>query len=438
MKPVARASAKKPPPPVELCIERVGADGDGVGHLPDGAPLYVPFTLPGERVTASPLRPRGDGWLAAPGHIEAPNPARVTPPCEYFGRCGGCALQHWRDQDYADWKLGLLTAALRRAGFASDVPIRWIPGGPGERRRMDFAVRRDRGHTILGLHAAGSAEIVDLAHCLVLHPVLMTLAGALRPVLHGMQAIRREASLVVNLTTSGPDMLLRTDAGLSLADRNALIGFARGHGVPRVSWAIGTAAPESVCVYRPPVALLSGIEVRPPPGAFLQATATAEAAIIDAVLGGLPDRLPGRGRIAELYAGCGTLTFALAGKARVAAWEGDAAAVMALKDAVNRAALPGRIEVTQRDLARQPLSVKELAAFPVVVLDPPHGGAAAQIAQIAAAGVASVVYVSCNPSVLARDAGTLRAAGYSLTAAAAIDQFHWSARLESVCVFRRP
>ncbi|HEY1413016.1 MAG TPA: class I SAM-dependent RNA methyltransferase, partial [Rhodopila sp.] len=97
----------------------------------------------------------------------------------------------------------------------------------------------------------------------------------------------------------------------------------------------------------------------------------------------------------------------------------------------------GRIEAFQRDLARQPLSAKELAAFAAVVLDPPHNGAAAQIGQIAAAKVPTVIYVSCNPATLSRDARTLLGAGYTLAAATAIDQFLWSARLESVSVFRR-
>src|SRR5208337_717197 len=183
------------------------------------------------------------------------------------------------------------------------------------------------------------------------------------------------------------------------------------------------------------------IAVRPPPGAFLQATEAGEHAIIDAVLRGLPARLPGRPRIAELYAGSGTLTFALAAahaaQLRVAAWEGDAASVAALQQAINQAGLSGRIQATQRDLTRQPLAAKELSGFAAIVLDPPNAGAAVQIAQIAAAGVPTVVYVSCNPATLGRDARRLREAGYTLGDATAIDQFLWSARLESVCVFRR-
>ncbi len=434
-----RSPGKRPPPPDQVTIERVGAEGDGVGRLPDGTPVYVPFTLPGETVAAEPVRARGDGWLAHLASIDCPSEARVRAPCTFFGRCGGCVLQHWRDADYAGWKRGLLEAALRRAGYGGGgaPPVTLVRGLPGERRRLDFAVRRDRGRTIIGLHAAGSAEVVDLTECLVLHPDLMALIGPLRNLLRGMAAIRREASVVINLVASGPDILLRTDSGLSLDDRNALIGFARAHAVPRVSWSLGNDVPEPVCLFRPPAALMSGVEVRPPPGVFLQATAEGEAAIIAAVLAGLPSRLPPRARIAELYAGCGTLTFALAAQARVSAWEGDAASVAALKDAVNRAGQGGRIEAAQRDLARQPLSAKDLSGFTAVVLDPPHAGAAAQIGHVAASGVPVVIYAGCNPATLSRDAATLRADGYGLMAATAIDQFVWSARLEAVCVFRK-
>jgi 23S rRNA (uracil1939-C5)-methyltransferase len=255
--------------------------------------------------------------------------------------------------------------------------------------------------------------------------------------LQGLQAVRREASLVVNLLEPGPDMLLRTDAALTLEDRVALTGFANAHGLPRVSQARGNDTPETIALLRPATTVLSGITVRPPSGVFLQATTVGERAIIEAVLRGMPAKLSSKTRVAELYAGCGTLTFALARVARVAAFEGDTATIGALRQAINLGGMAGRIEAFQRDLARQPLSAKELGAFGAVVLDPPHGGAAEQIGQIAAAGVPAVVYVSCNPATLSRDARMLCGAGYTLVAATAIDQFLWSARLESVSVFRR-
>jgi 23S rRNA (uracil1939-C5)-methyltransferase len=296
---------------------------------------------------------------------------------------------------------------------------------------MDLAARRIQRGITLGLHEQRSATVVDLTTCVVLHPTLVALLPPLRDLLLRLRALRREGSVITNLLDSGPDVLLRTDAPQQLADRIALIEFARAHDLPRIAWANGDEEPEPVAILRPPATSLSGIPVTPPPGAFLQASAAGEAAIIGAVL----DGLPGKGRIAELFTGIGTITFAMAPRRRVAAWEGDAASASALRSAANQAGLAGRIEVTQRNLARQPLQANELRGFAAVVLDPPFAGAAAQVAQIAAAKPPVVIYVSCNPAALARDARLLRHAGYRVKAATPIDQFLWSARLESVTVF---
>lgn len=430
-------SPRRRPPPASVRIDRMGAEGDGLAKLPDGTALFVREGLPGEVISAQPIASRGGGWHARIDQLEDISPDRVTPPCRHFHACGGCSLQHWAEPAYRAWKAGLLAQALRRGGFDLPDPVPLVPGLPGERRRIDFAVRRIGGRVILGLHAPASAEVVDLTDCLILHPALMGLLPALRSLLSGLACIRREASVVLNLLTAGPDLLLRTDALPDLSDRNALIAFARTHDLPRVSVAAGRGEPETIGLLRPATTVLSGVSVTPPPGAFLQATAEGEQAIIAAVLDGLPQKRTHRSWVAELFAGCGTLTFALAADIRVRAFEGDAASVAALRQGINQGGLAGRIEPVQRDLSRQPLSAKELSGCAAVVLDPPHAGAAPQVAEIAAAGTPTVIYVSCNPATLSRDAVLLRTAGFRLAATTAIDQFLWSSRLESVSVFRR-
>jgi 23S rRNA (uracil1939-C5)-methyltransferase len=228
--------------------------------------------------------------------------------------------------------------------------------------------------------------------------------------------------------------LLRTDGELTTQDRTKLTDFARSVDLPRISWGIGI--PETVCVLRPPVTSLSGVTITPPPGAFLQATRLGEAAIVGAVLDGLPSKRPARARALELFAGCGTISFALAEQIRVLAIEGDEALVTACHNGINQAGLMGKVEIRRRDLARQPFQANELAPFSVVVLDPPHAGAAAQMPHIAKAKVPTVIYVSCDPVSLGRDAAVLRGAGYRLEKVIPIDQFLWSARLEAVAVFR--
>ncbi len=414
-------------------IARLGAEGDGVGALADGSPVYVPLTLPGETVLARPLARRGRGWAAVMDRVLESGADRVAPACPHFGVCGGCVAQHMSDAAYLAWKSAEVVAALRRAGFAEPALSPPVRTAPGSRRRMDLAIRRAGERLTVGLHRARSGEVVDIGVCVVLHPALVALIAPLRNL--RLSGVRREGSAVANLLDTGPDLLLRTDAPLTLADRMALSAFGRAHELARVSWALRDAAPEPVCVFRKPVIALSGIPVAPPPGAFLQASAAGEAGIVAEVLAGLPEPIPARARIAELYSGCGTLTFALAQCAPVRAWEGEPAALAALVAASRRAGLAARIEARLRDLARQPLSAAELAGSMAVVLDPPHAGAAAQMREIAAARVPRVVYVSCNPAALSRDVRPLAVAGYRAARATVIDQFLWSARVESVAVF---
>jgi 23S rRNA (uracil1939-C5)-methyltransferase len=417
-------------------ILQIGADGDGVGAHPDGARIYVPATVPGDSVSVRLLARRGDGWAAEVESFLEQGEGRRAAPCGHFGVCGGCVSQHWDESAYLDWKTGRLVAALQRAGFEVPPVAPIVHGAPGTRRRMDLAIRRVQGGVIAGLHRARGGEVVDLTECSVLHPALFSLIAPLRLVLSSLAALRREASVVVNLLDSGPDLLLRTDGELITQDRAKLTDFARSWGLPRVSWGFEGGGTEAVCLLDPPVISLSGVSVTPPAGAFLQATREGEAAIVTAVLDGLPAKRTNRSRALDLFAGCGTISFALAKRIRVLAIEGDETLVAACHDSINKSRLMGRVEARKRDLSRQPFLATELAAFTVVVLDPPHAGAAAQVPHIARSKVPTVIYVSCDPASLGRDAGVLRAAGYRLERVTPIDQFLWSARLEAVAVFR--
>ncbi len=299
---------------------------------------------------------------------------------------------------------------------------------------MDLALKRLPSGVVMGLNAAHTQDLAAIPQCRILHPTLRALLSPLRDTLDRLAGLRREGSVLLNLLDTGPDLLITHDAELTAPDRQRLGAFATTHGLPRIAVRKGRAAWEIACQYGPATISFAGVAVAPPPAAFLQATETAEAAIIDAVLAGLPQKLVGKVRIAELFAGCGTLTFPLATRARVAAFEGDAEAAACLASA---ARVAGRVSVTARDLARQPLSTDELKGFAAIVLDPPFGGAFEQMPAIATSGVARVIYVSCNPVALARDAAMLASAGYRLASAIAIDQFRWSPHVEAVVTFAR-
>lgn len=423
-----RARAGVQPARMEILdIDHVAAGGDGAGQR-DGQPAFVPFTLPGERVRAA----FGQGARGVLQAVDAASPERVAPPCPAFGRCGGCALQHWADAPYAAWKLAQVTRALARAGFADAVVQGPARTPAGARRRMEFAARRGADGVMLGLHEAGSSQIVPLTQCVVAHPVLEKLLATLPPVLNALSGLRRLADVAVNLTDAGPDLLIRADAEASAQDRTRLAAFAQAQGIARISWRVGAGGVETAAQAGAPALVFAGVSVAPPPGAFLQASREGEAAIVAAVLAGLP-KLTGRSRIVELYAGIGTLSFPLAQQARVQAYEGDPAAAAALR----RAATGTRVEAVLRDLARQPLQARELDGAACVVLDPPFAGAGPQMTTLAASGVKRVIMVSCNPLALGREAAMLRAAGFGLVSATAVDQFLWSAQIEAVAVFGR-
>ncbi|MEO8713513.1 MAG: hypothetical protein ABI369_00720, partial [Acetobacteraceae bacterium] len=154
--------------PALLRVARLGADGDGIGTLPDGTPMYVAGALPGELVRVRAVARRGEGWGAALDAIIEPSAERIVPPCPHFGVCGGCVAQHMGDAAYANWKTARVDAALRRAGCA-DIPMAALARTkPGGRRRMDLALRRSGAAVVVGLHRMRSRELVDIVACDVL------------------------------------------------------------------------------------------------------------------------------------------------------------------------------------------------------------------------------------------------------------------------------
>lgn len=406
---------------IETVIEGMGAGGDGIAP----GPFFIPFTLPGERVRATPLakeKARLDAVLA-------PAPDRAAPPCVHFGACGGCALQHWSLPSYGAWKRAKLVEALSRAGFADAPVAEGFTTPRNSRRRADWGLERQADGTVaIGFHQRGAHALVPMRECHVLRPEMVALLPVLAAALRPIEGLRRLGSVLVNWLDTGPDLLLSTDGPLTEGDRRRLAAFAQAESIPRIAWKGETAAQRATAVVT-----LGGVAVQPPPGAFLQATAEGESAIVAAVLAALPPKLPPRARLADLFAGLGTLSFPLARHGVVDAFEGEPRAAAALA----KAAGGGRVRAHRRDLQRQPLLPAELKPYAALVLDPPFAGAPEQVAQIARSQLRRVIYVSCSPAALSRDAATLRQAGFAVAAATPVDQFLWSSHLESVISFAR-
>jgi len=417
------------PRTVELEIVAIGARGDGLARL-DGEQVFVPMTVAGDKVVARLEGRRGDGLTANPLEIISGGPSRREPPCELFGRCGGCNLQHVTDEALAEWKRERLVTALVRAEFDSRLiaPLVSIP--PGTRRRAAFAFTRLKQSVVLGFNERSSHRLVEIDPCLLLVPELLKLLPPLRVVLADCLPVGMTGDAVATLTDSGIDLLIQAEHGLDLFARERLASFADQQDLARLSWRQGGRI-EPVAHRRPAQIVMGGVPVDIPPGGFLQPSREGEAALVRLVL----EHLPEQGPVADLYAGSGSFTFPLAKGRAVTAVEGEEGAIAALSNAARRSGLS--ITPLHRDLARQPLLAHELKPFTAIVFDPPRAGAAAQAEQIAKGGPPVVVAVSCNPATLARDAATLADGGYRLITATPVDQFPWSAHLEAVAVFKR-
>jgi len=375
-------------------------------------------------VTIERLGLAGDGDAAL---IGPPASGRVSPPCRHFGVCGGCSLQHAADDSLAGWKGATIARALAARGL--EAPIRPTVTSPARsRRRAVFGGRRTRKGALVGLHARRSDDLVDLAECLVVRPEIL----AAKPALERVVAIgaTRSGSLRMAVTFGPAGLDVDVGGGRPLDPRRrlALAGVAEEADLARLSW-----AGETVSLRRPPFHVMGAARVIAPPGAFLQATAEGEAALVASVL----ETAAEARRVADLFAGCGTFTLPLSARAEVLAVEGDAAMLSALAHGWRGARGLRRVEAAARDLFRRPLIPAELKGLDAVVIDPPRAGAAAQCLELSRSRIGRVASVSCSPTSFARDARLLVDGGFRLDWVQPVDQFRWSGHVELAAQFSR-
>jgi 23S rRNA (uracil1939-C5)-methyltransferase len=421
---LARRATPKPPQNAReeiLRIRAVGAKGDGVA----AGDIFVPYTLPGESVRACVVGDRGEAI-----EITEPSPDRTAPPCRHFGRCGGCALQHWREEAQRAWKSEMVETALMRHGVAGFrlAPIRTTPAAA--RRRATFAWKRAEGGAKFGFKARGTHDIGDISGCLILHKDLLGALPRLFALATHFPPAWRAATLSATICDNGLDLDIApmVKGGEIAGDALQSFGEAmRRSGVIRAS--LHGAA---LLQWEAPILRFAGVPVTPPPGGFLQASREGEATLV-----GLVETVAaGARRAIDLFSGCGSFSFPLARTATVEAYDSDPAAIAALDAAARRSTLKP-VAAARRDLFQRPLTAGEIGRADCVVFDPPRAGAAEQAAEIARSRAPLVIGVSCNPQTFARDAAILSQGGYALEEVTPVDQFVYSAHVELVGVFRR-
>lgn len=423
------------PETFSLTIEKLGAQGDGIGNH-DGQPVFVPLTVPGDDVTVSVKEKKRGGIYAELVSIDKPSALRGEPVCQHFGSCGGCQLQHLNDALYQNWIKERLLMALSQHGL-DDVPVSSpVITSVGSRRRVALKALKTAAGVLIGFSEKNSHRVIDIQECAVTLPVITALLPHLRTLLADLLPKRGLGTLHITQTAVGLDVLIDAMAKLDLAARERLVAFANQHDLAALHWQNDSFL-DPIAIRREPVMRFGGVNVPLPPASFVQASTEGENALVQAVVAACE----GYGRVADLFCGLGTFTFPLAEAHQVLAVEGAKGALDSLESGRNASQRMGpklkQIVSKHRDLFRRPLTPKELEGFDVVVIDPPRAGAVEQMKNIASSHVKRVVAVSCNPNTFARDARLLVDGGFVFESLLPVDQFLWSSHLELVGVFTR-
>jgi 23S rRNA (uracil1939-C5)-methyltransferase len=415
-------------------ITSLAPGGEGVGHVEWGGrrrAVFVPRSAPGDIVEAAfeadetPLRAARVVRLLAEG------PGRRAPPCPHADRCGGCPWMHLTPERRARARVELLGATVLRAVGAPaglEVVDHPAPREEGYRTRARLALRGGARPSV-GYRPFRGAGVVDVDVCLVLDKRLDAVIEILRGAIEGS---RGEGEARAALGAGGAPVFELTWEG-ELAPRffERLERLVEGGRLGGASlWLEGARAPVLVGDARATTEGPDGLPLEVPSGGFAQANPEVTRALAAHVRGALG---PEGKRVLELYAGVGTLTVALApGAADYVAVESDAAAVEAARRNLAARALPAKLR--HADASSFPLD----ARLDGVVLDPPRAGAAALAARLAGSKVRRVVYVSCDPVTLARDAATLTGAGYVVESLHTFDMFPQTDHVEAALALARP
>ena len=439
-----------------LSVESLDLDGQGVAHNTEGKVVFIEGALPGEQVQVNVHRRKNNWEQASVAALRRESSQRVTPRCRYFGTCGGCKLQHFQAGAQLATKQRALEDGLwHLAKVKPEQVLRPIEGPAwGYRYRARLSVRyvAKKGKVLVGFHERKSSYVADMSSCEVLPTHLSALLSPLAELIGGMDQRERLPQIEVAVGDDAVALVLRHLEALTAPDLQRLRDFAARHGV---QWWLQPQGPATVHTLDPSALDLTyrlpefGITMRFKPTDFTQVNHHINRVLVARAVG-LLDPQPDE-RVIDWFCGLGNFTLPIATRAReVLGIEGSEPLVERSRENAVFNRLAAKASFATRNLFEiNASSVAGLGHADKWLVDPPREGAfalAKLLADVAAdPDVAPgytpprrIVYVSCNPATLARDAGLLvHQAGYTLSAAGAVNMFPHTAHVESIAVFDR-
>ena len=443
----AKGRARPPIPEIEATIDALADDGRGVARV-DGKVTFVAGGLPGERVRIAFERSRRQFDHARVIEVLSPSPERVDPPCPHYGVCGGCSLQHLEPDGQLRAKGALLLEKLQR--FGGIEPGRWLEPVRGEVRHYRRSARlgvRDvpaKGGIIIGFRERRSHFLTPLTECLVLDRRASVLLPALRELISTLSCRERLPQVEVACGDEEWALVFRHLVPLTSADVERLCAFGREHGVRIYGQAAGPDTVTSLWPEDPGPLFYAmpdyDLRMAFLPTDFIQVNAGLNRIMVRQaveLLGPRDGEL-----VLDLFCGLGnfTLPLARAAAATVIGVESDDRLVAAAAANAERNGI-GNVSFRRADLYEE-AAVRELWSGlrpQRLLLDPPRTGAIEVLKLMPEKDApARIVYVSCNPATLARDAEYLvNARRYRLEAAGVLDMFPHTSHVESIAVFER-
>ncbi len=439
---MSRRKARKTPAPRGVVdVVDLASNARGVGHV-DGKAVFVADALPGERVLYRPTRRKRAYDHADLETLFSASPARVTPQCAHFGVCGGCALQHLSADAQLAFKQEQLMAALSRVGHVTPeqalAPLTAARWHYRRRARLGVKYVPKKGGTLVGFRERGAPFIAVLNRCEVLVEPVGTRLTDLARLIDGLTIRSRIPQIEVAAADNATALVFRVLDTPSAADSEALAAFGAEYGFTiylqpgNESTIAPLSEPAPELYYELPS---HDVRLYFKPNDFVQIHAGINEKMVDQALD-LLDVGPGE-TVLELFAGLGNFSLPLARCARrVVTVEGEAGLVERAR-ANARLNNIENIDAHVANLFEPTTDAPWLRYdFDTVLIDPPRSGAAEVLPQVAARKPRRIVYCSCHPATLARDAGELVAQhGYRLTHAGVMDMFPHTAHIESMAVF---
>ncbi len=424
-------------------ITDLSHDGRGVARI-DGKTVFVAGALPGERVRLGRVQRHRNYDEAKVEEILVRSPQRIEPRCAHFGTCSGCSLQHLSPEVQIAAKQHVLVENFERIGKVS--PERWLEPLTGEpwgyRRKGRLSVKwvAKKDKALVGFREDNPRFVADLAHCHTLLPEVGEHLADLGALVGALDARAEIAQIEIAAGDDAVALTFRNLRPLSDGDRAALVAFGRHHGLaillqPGGPDSVTPLWPENVSLsFRIPA---SDIDIAFRPLDFIQVNAGMNQRMIARTLELLD--LRAGDRVLDLFCGLGNFTLPIARiAAEVVGVEGEAALVARSRENAVRNGI-ANAEFHAADLAADQRGTGwAQARYDKLLLDPPRSGAAAVLDYLPRKGTDRVVYVSCHPGSLARDAGTLVTQhGFKLVAAGVMDMFPHTAHVESIALFER-